>query len=85
MKTATVRARIEPTLKHDVELLFHDLGLTTTEAINIFYNQVKLRHGLPFPVQVPTDLTRKVFKETDTDRNVQHCENADDMFDQLGI
>ena len=33
-KTATVRARIEPDLKTDVESLFKELGLSTTEAIN---------------------------------------------------
>ncbi len=32
-KTATVRARIEPKLKADVEKLFKKLGLSNTEAI----------------------------------------------------
>jgi hypothetical protein len=36
-KTATIRARIEPNLKEDVEKLFKKMGLTTTEAINLFY------------------------------------------------
>ena len=47
-KTATIRARIEPRLKQEVEKLFEEMGLTTTEAINLFYRQVKLRNGLPF-------------------------------------
>jgi DNA-damage-inducible protein J len=46
-KTSTVRARIEPGLKKEVEDLFHKLGLSTTEAINIFYCQVQMRQGLP--------------------------------------
>ena len=58
-KSATVRARIEPKLKAEVETLFKQLGLTTTEAINIFYNQVQLRQGLPFKVVVPNSLTNK--------------------------
>ncbi|MCK5350615.1 MAG: type II toxin-antitoxin system RelB/DinJ family antitoxin, partial [Desulfobacula sp.] len=52
-KTTTVRARIEPDLKTDVENLFKKLGLSTTEAINLFYRQVKLRNGLPFNVVIP--------------------------------
>ena len=64
-KTATVRARIEPDLKEEVENLFHELGLSTTDAINIFYKQVKLRHGFPFEVAVPNKFTEKVLKETD--------------------
>ena len=85
IKSATVRARIEPSLKHDVEHLFHDLGLSTTDAINIFYRQVKLRRGLPFPVIVPNETTKKVFQDTDADKNLIRCTGTDEMFENLGI
>ncbi len=84
-KTSTVRARIEPNLKRDVERLFHKVGLTTTEAINIFYRQVKLRHGLPFQVVVPNKTTKKTLEETDKGKNLIRCDSAEDMFDKLGI
>lgn len=85
IKSATVRARIEPGLKNEVEHLFHDLGLSTTDAINIFYRQVKLRHGLPFPVIVPNETTEKVFQDTDAEKNLIRCTSTDDMFEKLGI
>ena len=84
-KTATVRARIEPNLKTDVENLFKKLGLSTTEAINLFYRQVKMRKGLPFNVVIPNKTTEKVFKDTDTERNLIRCDDADDIFGKLGI
>jgi len=84
-KIATVRARIEPWLKEDVEKLFKKMGLSTTEAINLFYRQVKLRNGLPFNVVIPNKTTEKVFNDTDARRNLIRCEDADDMFDKLGI
>lgn len=84
-KTATVRARIEPDLKEEVEKLFHELGISTTDAINIFFKQVKLRHGLPFEVSIPNDLTQKVLKETDEGKNIIRHENIDDMFKNLEI
>ncbi len=84
-KTATVRARIEPNLKTEVESLFKKLGLSTTEAINLFYRQVKLRKGLPFSVVIPNETTEKVFKDTDAGRNLIRCDDADDMFDKLGL
>ena len=84
-KTATVRARIEPRLKTDVEKLFSKLGLSTTEAINLFYRQVKLRKGLPFSVVIPNKTTEKVFNDTDAERSLIFCEDAEDMFDKLGI
>ncbi len=84
-KIATVRARIEPWLKEDVEKLFKKMGISTTEAINLFYRQVKLRNGLPFNVVIPNKTTEKVFKDTDARRNLIRCEDADDMFDKLEI
>jgi len=84
-KTSTVRARINPSLKRDVEGLFEKLGLSTTEAINLFYKQVKLRKGLPFNVVVPNKITGKVLKDTDAGKNLVRCEDAEDMFNKLGI
>ncbi len=40
MKTATIRARIEPELKDNVEHILISLGLSTTEAITMFYNSM---------------------------------------------
>ncbi len=84
-KSATVRARIEPNLKLDVENLFKKLGLSTTEAINLFYQQVKIRNGLPFNIVIPNETTEKVFADTDAKRNLIRCDNADDLFEKLGI
>jgi len=84
-KAATVRARIEPHLKEEVENLFKQLGISTTEAINLFYRQVKMRNGLPFNVVIPNKTTEKVFKDTDAKRNLIRCDDTDDMFDKLGI
>ena len=84
-KTATIRARIEPDLKNDVEKLFKTLGLSTTEAINLFYRQVKLRQGLPFKIVIPNKTTEQVFKDTDNELNLISCNDAEDMFHKLGM
>lgn len=84
-KTATVRARIEPKLKQEVESLFHDLGISTTEAINIFYRQVKLYRGLPFEVRIPNEETKKILIESDRGENLVHHNSLDDMFEALGM
>jgi len=49
MNETVVRARIDPSLKTDVEAVFDALGLSTSEAIRLFLSQVSLRKGLPFP------------------------------------
>ena len=84
-ETATVRARIEPDLKEDAERVFHDLGLSTAQAITLFYRQVKVRNGLPFDVVIPNETTRKTFEDTDAGRNLIVCGDTKDMFGELGI
>jgi DNA-damage-inducible protein J len=51
-RTAMIRARTEAELKSDVEGIFKELGLSATEAINLFYRQVRLKKGLPFEVRM---------------------------------
>ena len=84
-KTSTVHARIEPDLKNETEELFHELGLSVTQAITLFYKQVQVRKGLPFDVIIPNEATRRTFEDTDADRNLIVCEDADDMFNKLGV
>ncbi|WP_330205278.1 type II toxin-antitoxin system RelB/DinJ family antitoxin [Cyanobacterium sp. Dongsha4] len=84
-KTATVRARIEPELKIKVEHIFQKLGLSTTEAINLFYKQVELQQGLPFEVKIPNQITQKTLEKTDQGEELIHCDNLENMFEQLGI
>ena len=64
-KTVTVRAQIEAGLKDKAVQVFHKLGLSTTQAINLFYRQVELRQGLPFDVVIPNKTTRTTFEDTD--------------------
>ena len=84
-KTATVRARIQPKLKAQAEAVFHRLGLNATQAITLFYKQVELREGLPFEIVIPASTTKRMFESTDAGRDLIVCEDADDMFEKLGI
>ena len=84
-KTATVRARIEPRLKKEAEQVLENLGLSATQAVNLFYRQVALRKGLPFDVVIPNATTRRTFESTDAGRELVMCKSAEDMFRRLGI
>lgn len=84
-KSAMVRARLEPDLKQHAETIFQRLGLNASQAISMFYKQVELRDGLPFDVVIPTATTSKTFYSTDEGRDLVVCEDANDMFDKLGL
>jgi DNA-damage-inducible protein J len=52
-KSETLHIRVDPDVKADVEATLSTLGLTTTEAVNIFLHQILLVGGLPFEVKHP--------------------------------
>ena len=82
-KTAMIRARTEPALKDEVDRILHQLGMTSTEAINLFYRQVKLRKGLPFDIKIPNKETVQVFKETDEGKGLNTYENIDEFLNKI--
>ena len=53
MKTAMIRARVEPALKREAERVLLEVGLAPAEAIRLFYKQIVLRSGLPFEARLP--------------------------------
>jgi DNA-damage-inducible protein J len=84
-KTATVRARLEPRLKHDVEEILSTLGLTASETILLLYRQIKLRRGLPFDVSIPNELTAKTLRKSKRARAVKHFRNKKEFYADLGL
>jgi len=84
MKTETVRARIEPKLKHDVELVLSQLGLSFSEAIELFLRQVKLNHGIPFDIRIPNKATKQTFEDTNKGKKLKRYKSSKDFFDKLG-
>ncbi|MDD8049144.1 MAG: type II toxin-antitoxin system RelB/DinJ family antitoxin [Thomasclavelia sp.] len=53
-KSANLYARIEPEVKKQAEEILSVLGVSSSNAINMFYKQIILQQGLPFEVKIPT-------------------------------
>jgi DNA-damage-inducible protein J len=85
MKADFVRARIEPSLKQEVNYVLHKIGVTPTQVITMLYQQIKLRRGLPFDSHIPNDETEKVIKEARSNKNLIASKNAEDIFKKLGL
>ena len=84
-KEAMIRARTTPRLKKEAEGVLDQLGLSPSEAINLFYRQICLRHGLPFAVEIPNEATLATFSKTDRGEELIHTENEDEFFSKLGL
>ena len=58
-RTATVRALMDPNKKKSVTQILNRMGITHSEAINIFYSLIEEYRGFPFDLKLPD------VKETD--------------------
>jgi len=83
-KTATIRARVEPGLKSEVENILDRLGLTASETIHLLYRQIKLQRGLPFEVRIPNELTARTLRRSKAGKNLKRFPTKRDLYADLG-
>ena len=81
----TVHARVNTGLKKGVRKVFNRLGITMSEAITLYFYQVKLTNGIPFAINIPNKKTLKVFRETDKNKNVIKAKNVHEIFEKAGF
>ena len=79
---ATVRARVDESLKFEAENILHELGLNTSQAINIFLKKVVAEHGIPFDLKVPNSRLKLAMQEA-KDGEGSHHDDIDDMMKDL--
>jgi DNA-damage-inducible protein J len=82
-KSEMIRARVEPELKHKAELVLESLGMTPTEAITLFYKQVTLYRGLPFPVRIPNAATRKALQDARAGKDIERFDSVSAWADRV--
>lgn len=81
-KVATINTRIEPKLKMRAETILHKVGLTSAEAVRLFYTQICLNKGLPFEIKIPNKQTIKAMSDADN-RKIHTAKSVDELFDDL--
>jgi len=84
-KTGMIRARVSLELKTQAEAILAEIGLSSSDAIRMFYKQVTLRYGLPFEARIPNTTTRKALRDAEAGRNMTDYASVDEMFKDLDI
>lgn len=79
-----IQARIDPALKSTAEAIFSKLGISSSEAIRMFYAQVSMRGGIPFDVSIPNAETLKAMQEAKSGKGTTY-KNTQDMFKSLDL
>lgn len=85
-KTDTLHIRVDPSVKEKAEKTLKDLGLSITDAINVFLNQVILNDGIPFEIRKPryNKETIQAIEDTKNGKNLSKTfDSVDEMFEEL--
>lgn len=91
-KTETLHIRVNETVKSNAEETLSRLGISISEAVNMFLCQVELTGGIPFEVKLPVperiiirskeDLYSKL-DEAEEDIRIDNTSNAADVLNRL--
>ena len=76
---ATVRARVNGELKHEVEEILSQIGLSTSQAITLFLKRIKYERGIPFELKVPNATTLQAMTEAEADNNIGETISLDEF------
>ena len=85
IKTAIVRARIDPKLKKKAEKILHNLGMSSTQYINLAFKQLEIKQGIPFDLHIPNRTTSKAIEEANKNKNLNTYDDVDDFFKKMGF
>jgi DNA-damage-inducible protein J len=80
VQSGMIRARISPDLKAEAESILDRIGLSSSDAIRMFYKQITMRKGLPFEARIPNATTREALRDAEEGRNLSRHTHADALF-----
>lgn len=80
MANGTLNVRIDEKLKKDAKEIFERLGLNTSSAISMFFNQVVMTGGIPFPIYIPNRKTIETIEKTERGEGLTEYDSVEEMF-----
>jgi DNA-damage-inducible protein J len=81
-KISVIQTRVDQALREKTDTILNKLGLSTSDAIRIFLEQVILHRGLPFDVKLPSPPVNSVLEtpawDVETELKFQNALNSID-------
>ena len=77
-KMSTINIRLDSQTKEEFDQVLNYLGITQTQAINLFIKQVILNKSIPFSIKIPEYIFEKEFLEKEPNQaTVQAIHNLE--------
>jgi DNA-damage-inducible protein J len=78
----TIQVRIPDDLKEEVGFILSEVGLTASDAINMFYKQIVLHRGIPFDIRIPNKKTIAAIEEVRSGK-LESYDSIDELFKEV--
>lgn len=84
-KGSNIIVRVDSQLKQQAEILFQEMGMNMSMAINIFLKQAVKDQRIPFTItNKPNRQTQKAIKSSQNKKKLsKNFENVEDLFEDL--
>jgi DNA-damage-inducible protein J len=84
-KTATLTVRLDAQIKHDAQEVLKQLGMTTTQAISMYFSQISAEKALPYHPHIPNAETEAAMQELIDGKNLRTFETVEELFKALDL
>ena len=74
--------KVDPVAWEEAKKIFREYGITASDAINIFLNEVRMVGGLPFEMRLPSERLKKAIEEAKKGE-VEKFDSIDDLISDL--
>jgi len=83
IKTAEIRARVEPKLKKESMKVLKKLGLSESEGIRLLLKGLVIHQGIPFTFRMPNEDTIHAIEDTEKGNTVGPFYSVDKLMEEL--
>ena len=84
MATGKIQQRIDPKLQKEAETILKLQGIKPSQAIIMFYSEVRRKRGFPFtPSEIPNEELAVDLREAESGLGIEEYDNEEDMFKSL--
>lgn len=82
-KTTTVTVRLDPKVKNKALKVLNRLGISTSQAVSMYFTQISEEQGLPFRPHIPNEETEQVIKAARAGIDLHSARDLTDLVNQL--
>ena len=88
MSATTITVRVDKEVKDNAKMIFAELGIDLSTAVNIFLKQSIREHGIPFRLKldIPNEETKRAIRESEKGIGMsKKFSSTEELFEDLEI